>query len=115
MATNKYLLTAATLAGVAVGSIGVETLTAKASVPLTHRVCAEQVYTRAQVAGATGQQMASTLCGLIDTQAELPPGLECELDDLEEMLLLLNTQHAPDVLLRGCANLAGSWVPGEAE
>ena len=116
MAANKYLLTAATLTGIALGSISTAALTARAGIAKPEVASYRGVFTRAQIAGATGLQMANYGCDQIDADLGLSGATACQLADVQNFCVYLNDAQSPgQAVLIVQAKIDGTWVAGEPE
>ena len=90
MSANKYLLTAATLAGVAAGSIGTGALTARAGIPTRHRANLPAVeVARATFGGLTQLQTVNGICDKMEEQFGLDAG-SCSITDVEGYCVQIN-------------------------
>ena len=108
------------LSAALVGSLGLNAAqlgaigTAKAGRVESQRVESAAVYTKAQVASATGAQMANNGCALIDAEYELTGDDVCTIDDIRLISLHLQHEGDPDaVLIRTLAKKTFTLVPGE--
>jgi len=108
------------LSAALVGSLGLNAAqlgaigTAKAGRVESKQVKSEAVYTKTQVAAATGQQMANNGCALIDAEYELTGDDVCTIGDLRQIALHFNFEADPNaVLIRTYADKTFTLVPGE--
>jgi len=108
------------LSAALVGSLGLNAAQlgaigdAKAGRVESKQVKSEAIYTKAQVAAATGQQMANNGCALIDAEYGLTGDDVCTINDIRLIGLHLQHEGDPDaVLIRTYADKTFTLVPGE--
>lgn len=89
---------------------------ARAGYVETRQVKAEAVYTRAQISNATGQQMATAGCNLIDAEYGLTGEDVCTLADMRMMCQHFGVNGDPNAaLIRYYVDKTFTLVPGEPE
>jgi len=114
---NKYLLTAATLAGIAAGSVGTASLTARAGIVEQKTATSRIVMSAATLAGLTVAQIATSGCVGINADLGLTGDSGCVLSKINQIHIYRDDDSHPGkvVVVTIAGPFGGTWVAGEAE
>lgn len=114
--TPAYLLTVATLAGVASGAIGTAALTSRAAVDDPKPLEVMVDITPAQAASVLGPAIDTVLCPALDEKYGLSGATACAVGDTKKVIVVVGDEYT-----EGAAAFLytkprpGSWTPGEPE